>query len=345
VLIAMGALCACDRLTASPSEQPALRPGSGHAASATLTLTTHRIDPSTTSPTVGAPNNPNVAVVDDAARSNRELFVFLPGTGGQPDCCTDLLDTAAETGFHVVGLTYPNTTAVGAVCRNNLACYATVRQDDFDGTDPNPYVHVVPTNAISARLADLLRYLSVHYPSEHWSQFMTGASPTWKHIVVGGHSQGGGDAAYIGKIREVEGVVMLSSVVDSTTTDPPVAATYLRTGHLTPLTHYVGFDHLRDPFFNKIITDWTALDLQTFGPEIAVDGRRTPFEATHELVTAAIVAAGPVPALATHDSTAVDTQTPRCSNGTPAFAPVWRYMLQLAGGLPITTGVPICEAG
>jgi hypothetical protein len=107
----------------------------------------------------------------------------------------------------------------------------------------------------------------------------------------------------------------------------------------------VGFDHLRDPFFKKIVTDWAALNLQSFGPEVAVDGRRTPFGKTHELVTSASVPAGPVPALATHDSTAVDTQTPRCNNGTAAYAPVWRYMMQVAGGLAIATGVPICKAG
>jgi len=342
--IVIFAFCACDRLTASPIEPRSgvARPAPGAIATAALTI--RRIDPSTTSPAVGAPNSPNLVVVDDAVRSNGELFVFLPGTAGQPGCCTNLLDTAAETGYHAIGLTYPNATAVGTVCRNNLSCYETVRQDDFDGTDPNPYVHVAATNAIQARLADLLHYLSIQYPSERWSQFMTGATPTWRRIVVGGHSQGGGDAAYIAKIRDVEGVVMLSSDVDSSTTNPPVAATYLRTGHLTSLTHYVGFDHVRDPFFDKIITDWAALNLQSFGPDIAVDSRRTPFSATHELVTSAEVPPGPVPAFATHDSTAVDTQTPLCANGTPAFAPVWRYMMQVAGGFPVTNGVPICNA-
>jgi hypothetical protein len=341
----MFAIAGCDGLAAAPMKQSIGAVRRASAATSTSAVTVHRIDPSTTSPTVGAPNDPNVAVVDDAVRSNGELFVFFPGTGGQPDCCTDLLESAAEAGFHAVGLTYPNAPAVGTVCRNNLACYATVRQDDFDGSDPNPYVHVAATNAIQARLTDLLRYLSVHYPSERWSPFLADATPTWKHIVVGGHSQGGGDAAYIGKIRDVEGVVMLSSDVDSTSTDPPVAGTYLSTGHLTPLARYVGFDHVRDPFFDKIVADWTALHLQSFGPQVAIDGHRTPFGDTHELVTSAIVPSGPVPALATHDATAVDSQTPRCENGTPAFAPVWRYMLQVAGGFPITSGVPICPAG
>ncbi len=345
VLVLTLALSGCHRLAASPIQQRVGALSAAHAVTDPSGLTILRVDPSTTSATVGAPNDPNVAVIDTAVRSNGELFVFLPGTGGQPDCCTYLLEAAAEAGFHAIGLTYPNATAVGTVCRNNLACYGTVRQDDFDGSDPNPYVHIGATNAIQARLVDLLRYLSVHDPSERWSQFITGATPAWRHTVVAGHSQGGGDAAYIAKIRDVEGVVMLSSDVDSTSTLPPVAATYLTTGHLTPLDRYVGFDHVRDPFFDKIVTDWAALNLQSFGPEVSIDGRSTPFGDTHELVTSAIVPPGPVPALATHDSTAVDSQTPRCTNGTPAFAPVWRYMMQVAGGLPVTNGMPICQAG
>ena len=250
-----------------------------------------------------------------------------------------------KAGFHAIGLTYANNTAVGTICRNDLACYATVRQDDFDGSDPNPYVRVAANNAIQARLVDLLRYLSAHYASERWSPFVTGAKPAWNRIVVAGHSQGGGDAAFIAKIRKVEGVVMLSSDVDSSSTSPPVAATYLTTGHLTPLDRYVGFDHTRDLFFDKIVTDWKALGLQSFGRATSIDGTRTPFGGSHELLTSAAVPSGPLPALAAHDSTAVDVQTPLCSDRTPAFAPVWRYMMQVAGGLPVTKGVRVCPAG
>ena len=138
---------------------------------------------------------------------------------------------------------------------------------------------------------------------------------------------------------------MLSSDVDSSSTRPPVAATYLTTGHLTPLDRYVGFDHVRDLFFDKIFTDWTTLDLQSLGRATSIDGNRTPFGGSHELLTSAAVPPGSAPALATHDSMAVDTQTPLCSNRAPAFAPVWRYMMQVAGGLPVTKGVAVCPAG
>ncbi|HLH28949.1 MAG TPA: hypothetical protein VKW77_08525, partial [Acidimicrobiales bacterium] len=94
-------------------------------------VTTYEVPPSATAPGLGSPSAPDLAALDPAVRSNGELFVFLPGTGGSPDCCLQLLETAARTGFLAVGLTYENTEAVGRICRNDLSCYGTVRQDDF----------------------------------------------------------------------------------------------------------------------------------------------------------------------------------------------------------------------
>ena len=276
--------------------------------------------------------------LDPAARSNGELFVFFPGTGGQPDCCTLLVEAAARLGYHAIGLTYQNTQAVGELCKNDLTCYGTVRLDDFNGTDPSSFSDVAPDQSIAARLADLLSYLASKYPSEGWSPFLDGAQVNWGVTVVAGHSQGGGDAAFIAKVERTEGVVMLSSVVDSTSTSPPVAATYLTTGHLTPLSRYVGFDHTGDPFYPKIRADWTALGLGGLGPAASMARTRNRN-----------ALAVPPAILATHDSTAVDSATPMCPDGTPEFAPVWRYMMQVAGGLPIvggaaTDGSGLCNA-
>ena len=309
------------------------------------TVTTYQIQPAATAGGLSGPADADFAAVDRGVPSNGELFLFLPGTGGQPDCCQSLVETAAQMGFVAVGLTYPNTQAVGKICESNLRCYSTVRQDDFDGSTPSSFADISPANSIQSRLVDLLLYLAARHPGQGWGQFLAGTTPVWSRIVVAGHSQGGGDAAYIAKIRHLEGVVLLSSPVDSTATYPPVAATYLTTGHLTPLDRYVGFDHVDDPFHDKIVADWTALGLQSFGPATSVDGSRPPFDQSHELLTSAAVPPGPAPALATHDSTAVDVQTPLCANGTPAFVPVWRYMMQVAAGLPVTPGPRLCAAG
>lgn len=328
-----------------PATSASSSPGGGGSGGASSGVITYQVQPTATATGLLGPSDPDFVAVDDHVPSNGELFLFLPGTGGQPDCCQYLLETAAQTGFLAIGLTYDNTEAVGKICENNQMCYTDVRHDDFDGSTPSSDADITPADSIQSRLVDMLRYLAARHPSQGWSRFFAGSAPLWSKMVVAGHSQGGGDAAFIAKIRDVEGVVMLSSDVDSTATDPPVAATYLTTGHLTPLDRYVGFDHTRDPFNDKIEADWSALDLQSFGPAVSVDGHAPPFGHSHELLTSTNVPPGPAPILATHDSTAVDSQTPLCSNGSPAFVPVWRYMMQVAGGLPLTSGPRLCAAG
>jgi hypothetical protein len=355
LLLVLGCLTGCARLrrsttaTIQPSATTATASNGGTGSGGgTSGVVTYEVQPTATASGLSGPYNPDFVAVGNHVPSNGELFLFLPGTGGQPDCCQDLLETAAQAGFMALGLTYDNTEAVGKICENNQVCYTDVRHDDFDGSTPSTpssYADITPANSIQSRLVDLLRYLAAQHPSQGWSRFLVGSTPLWSTIVVAGHSQGGGDAAYIAKVRDVEGVVMLSSDVDSTATYPPVAATYITTGHLTPLDRYVGFDHTRDPFNDKIEADWASLDLQSFGPAVSVDGNAPPFGNSHELLTSTQVPSGPAPALATHDSTAVDSQTPLCSNGSPAFVPVWRYMMQVAGGLPITSGPGLCAAG
>jgi hypothetical protein len=329
------------RVAASPSTMTQPPPTTVAAAPATSTpgLVVLQVPPTTTNPILVEPAVPNFVALDTAVPSNSELLVFFPGTGGQPDCCQLLLKEAAQLGFHTIGLTYENTQAVATICRNNLTCYATVRQNEFDGTDASAYSNVAPAQSISDRLVDMLGYLAKTYPSQGWASFLSGGQVNWNLVVVAGHSQGGGDAAYIAKIEKVEGVIMLSSDVDSTSTTPPLAATYLTTGHLTALNRYIGFDHTRDPFYPKIRADWTALDLASFGPAVSVDTSSPPYSHTHQLITSAAV---PNMILATHDSTAVDSATPLCANGTAEFAPVWRYMMEVAGGLRLSAGPSHC---
>jgi hypothetical protein len=297
---------------------------------------------SATSPAIGAPDGPNLVAVDPSVRPNGELFVFLPGTGGLPRCCEQLLRVAATTGFAAIGLAYPNGVSADRRCGNDLPCYEAVRRNEFDGGTPGPASAVAPDNAIESRLASLLSYLARTQPDGHWSRFLDGTRVDWSRVVVAGHSQGGGEAAYVGKAEATEGIILLSSVVDSTNTQPPVAAPYLASRGRTPQDRYVGFDHTADPFFTKITTGWKALGLERFGGLAPVDDRTAPYGHTHQLITSVGVPRRIV--LPEHDSTAVDIETPECADGTPRFAPVWRYMLQVAGGLRVTASAPPCAA-
>ena len=80
------------------------------------------------------------------------------------------------------------------------------------------------------RLTKLLGFLAAHYPMEGWSRFLADDKPKWSQIALSGHSQGGGEAAMLAKLRVVARVVLFSSVVDRVGTQ---AAPWVAT-HVTP---------------------------------------------------------------------------------------------------------------
>jgi hypothetical protein len=270
---------------------------------------------------------------------NGMLFVFLPGTGGTPACCQLLLRQAVALGYHAIGLTYNNETAVGDRCLDNLACYGAVRQNVFNATEPSRWIALPADDGVQQRLAALLAYLARHYPAEGWARFLTGTVPQYASIVVGGHSQGGGEAAFAGSVQRVAGVITLSSPPDTDSSLRPATWVAGVPNGRTPLARYIAFVHVGDPFYPRIAADWAGMQLASLGPPVLVDATPAPYGHSHQLLSAA---RQPLVPLAAHDATAVDSATPLCPGGVPQYAPVWRTMLQVAGGLPVTASAAGC---
>jgi len=161
---------------------------------------------------------------------NSPLYLFLPATATKPSDYTLFQQEAVDLGYHVIGLAYPNTDAVIGICNKKYYdpnnpddmqlyaarqdCYLNVRLETLDGNGESPDTIVSQDDSIENRLTQLLAYLGKKYPDEGWSGLLdeTGA-PKWSRIVVAGHSQGGGNAALIGKLHLVARVVMISHLL------------------------------------------------------------------------------------------------------------------------------------
>jgi hypothetical protein len=318
------------------------KPTTGTTAPGALprSITTHEVLPTTADAKGLGPDFPSLAMVGAPATWNGRLVVFLPGSGGKPSCCEMFLAEAVLLGFHAIGLTYNNTTAVGVRCLNNLSCYGIVRQNVFNGTDPSTYSAVPREDGVEHRLVALLSYLEHRYPKEGWRNFLVGQVPDYGSVVLSGHSQGGGEAAFIATERQLAGVVTLSSPPD--TNDQHQPATWLAnlpTGK-TEIDRFYAFVHSGDPFYDRIRADWSAMGLDMLGPLTSVDGVGAPYHMSHELISSADL---PPVILAAHDSTAVDNAQPRCPDGMSEYIPVWRYLLQAAGGLPLSGPTAECS--
>jgi len=89
----------------------------------------------------------------------------------------------------------------------------------------------------------------------------------------------------------------------------------------TPSANYYGFTHQQDPLISLALAENDWDDLVLPGAPTLVDGV-TSFGGSHRLYSNLTVTAND-PLFLYHDCTVVDAQTPKNSDGTPTYLPVW----------------------
>jgi hypothetical protein len=253
------------------------------------------------------------------------LLLFLPATGEQPSDYKNFLGTAHAVGYHVLGLDYWNRgRSVARTCESDPDCYTAVQRNRFDGSAPSRFSHVRPAGSILTRLQLALGYLTHRDPSAGWGRYLNHGDSddgiNWSHIVLAGHSQGGGESAYIAHRFEVQGVLMFSSPVE---TDHGVAASWMAASGATPSSRMYGLDDVHDVFFKRITGSWRVLGLGAFG---RADHGAAPIPSaradSHELLSTFNLGT-PVQA---HGRT-VNDSGPVTARGVPRFRAVWQWML------------------
>ncbi|ROQ38353.1 hypothetical protein EDF46_1987 [Frondihabitans sp. PhB188] len=257
-----------------------------------------------------------------AARSVADgpLLLFLPATGHIPNDYRRFLTTAAEAGYHVLGLDYFNRgKSVATTCGVDARCYTMVQQNRFNGSAPNHFSKIGAANSVLARLRASLAYLQKADPNGGWGQYSDDGLIKWKSIVVAGHSQGGGESAYIAHRHDVKGQLTFASPI---ITDADAKASWLDTRSATPASRMYGFDSWGDTFYGRILNSWQELGLA--GPVVR---SRVPVPAAsdtgvHRLVTTLYLGDGRLSHLRT-----ITDSTPLDADGTPVFEPVWKWML------------------
>ncbi len=309
-----------------------------------VTLQEHDFAPNLTDPSItrvyATKNENDFAYVATAGVTRRnQLFVFLPGSTTVPVYYQDILKEAAAKGFHAIGLTYENATLVGTLIQpysdpNNAAAFdpdaaSKVHDAVLFGTNANNQLSTITVSAsdsIQNRLLKATQYLDAQYPSEGWGQYAAGGTIQWSLIRLGGHSQGGSQAAYTATKIALPRVISFDSPSDSqswVSSDTP--ATWVANGHgATASANYYGFTHQQDPLVSLALAEADWVDLALPGAPTLVDGAST-YGGSHRLYSNLTVTASD-PLFLYHDCTVVDAQTPMNSDGTPTYLPVWDYL-------------------
>lgn len=283
------------------------------------------INPNITDPQIEIINeNFHYAVFNELENERNELMVFLGGTISRTSGTSIFSEFAADKGFHVINLAYPNLVPVSQ-CSNetDIDCASNFRKEVFLGIEGSDLVTIDSNNSIANRLQKLLIYLTETDSNGNWQQYLGNNEIIWNKIVIAGHSQGAGHAAFIANQRNVKRVIMFAGPNDfSDFFNMP--ANWLSSSSVTPLNNYFAFLHLRDDIINFNIQEQCLMALG-FNTIFNVDGSSSPFELNNALFTDKEPSqdgfGGPF-----HSSVVTDRFTP-FENGQPSHSDVWSYLL------------------
>ena len=256
---------------------------------------------------------------------NDKLVLHFVGSFDNPASTTFFPTLAANNGFKVINLQYPNDVPAITACANSeeTDCFFNYRQEIIFGIEGSIAVDVNTDNSILNRFEKLLIFLQDNFPSENWGNFLTNSGEIdWSNILVSGHSQGGGHAAFIAKQFNVDRVLMFASPNDFRNVFS-APANWISLPSITPTSSYFAFGNLFDGVvdFNKQFEIWSEMDLLMESDSTNVDDSACNFNNSNLLYTRSLFST-------THSNMILDSSTPTTSNG-PTFSPVWEYMLGL----------------
>lgn len=209
-----------------------------------------RVEPGQTDPAIETVHSPHLAVYDPNVPSRHRLFFFIAGTGAQATNSLALDSTFARWGCHAVSIDYENNIlAASYVHSKDPTCFDRYRQAIVagGGAPISTKAKTDVANSILNRFKKLLVYLAAHDPQGGWDEFVKDGEPVWSRIMVAGHSQGSGHAAYIGKLFDVDRVLIFSGPQDYLN-DLHQPAPWQSGASATPPSRFFAFLSKNDPF-------------------------------------------------------------------------------------------------
>jgi len=203
-------------------------------------------------------------------------LVYIPGTTDRPELSSCLLKSvSSHLNYPTIGLSsgdsYRNgkCALVGSI-EEQVNCLAEQHEDAINGgtyglthfKNGKPFWDgIEPHDSITARLGYLLKFLDNKYPNTGWEKLYTNASPfptpKWHRLIIMGHSQGAGHAAYIAQTKKIRGTVMVSGPQDECTDCPAGTKFWVDKPYLTSKS--TAFAHGEEPLVGVMKNNWSRM--------------------------------------------------------------------------------------
>jgi polyhydroxybutyrate depolymerase len=262
---------------------------------------------------ISVPTNPSNSGV---------LYVHLPGSGGLPEDYQILNKHAATLGYHVINLAYPNWPAVRTLImdESDVDLPEKIRRERLYGENQTILIQVNKNNSIENRIIKLLEYNHFRHPEEHWDQFLTANNGLyWYKIVVGGHSQGAGHAAYLAKQHPLQGIIMFAGPGDYV--KDVGSAPWIFQENMISAEQMYAFTHRFDPVSRIFFTHQEILGLDAYGSIQRIDKKSIDELSGHMLSSWLL----DIPEKNYHGSVAVDDFLPT-NDALSYYYTAWTYM-------------------
>ena len=218
------------------------------------------------------PNNDQNAGYAAPGVSRRNLLVVtLPGSGSSCGGIGAFGETAEKLGFDVICVNYSNAAAQDNICSGDPVCFGNVSQAKFDATGPcsvpngahcgldpttgQPYVNSNPADAVTQRVSTILEYLNnngYNQNGTNWSSYLSGTTPLWANIIIGGFSQGGDMGTFAGYQQAIDRAFNLSAPPQATPVQGVMTgATYFSGPKATNIRNFFGFVSTNDLLYKQ----------------------------------------------------------------------------------------------
>lgn len=203
------------------------------------------VKPSVTDERIKAFDEPHIVYYDPKVKNNK-ILLWLAGTGGTTDSYpVKFLKTALDQGYRVIVLSYITEPAVAQVCigkelKSDAGCPADYRQKRIYGDNDFSLIPDKPEDAIENRFVKLLVYLQKTDERGKWGEYLENGKtkPKWGKIAVGGQSQGGGMAEFIGQHENIFRVVSFSGGWDYSDSKNKKIANWYYNKNITPMANW-----------------------------------------------------------------------------------------------------------
>lgn len=183
----------------------------------------------------------------DTELNNHLLLITIAGTNSIPSDFQAFSETATSVGYSVIGVDYDNH-IISTTCKahEDDLCFDYFRREVVLGEAQSPLLKISRANSIKQRIHDILKLLVQEHPSR-FAGFIVDNQIQWERIVVAGHSQGSGHAAYLSKFVPLRGVLLFAGPQDRFEKETR-SVQWLRTPSRTAPERYFAFLHVHDFF-------------------------------------------------------------------------------------------------